>query len=159
MEKMNVPEKKGEVLEVIGSKTEYNILRENISHYMLKNFSENVDSEYPQKIFEIGRIFISENSGQKIRESENLSAAVSPGNFTEIRQILEYLSRMTDKNIELKEPGKTPEHFIEGRTAEIFFDKKRIGFMGEIHPKILRNWKIKMPVALFEIELNDVLNE
>ena len=156
-EKMNVPEKRGSFIEVIGSKTEYTALRENLSHYLLKNFSENVDSEYPQKIFEVGKIFISENSGQKIRESENLSVAVSPGNFTEIKQILEYLSRMTEKNIELKEPEKIPEHFIEGRTAEVIFDKKRIGFIGEIHPKILRNWKIKMPVSLFEIELNDIL--
>ena len=81
-EKMNVPEKRGSFIEVIGSKTEYTALRENLSHYLLKNFSENVDSEYPQKIFEVGKIFISENSGQKIRESENLSVAVSPGNFT-----------------------------------------------------------------------------
>ena len=34
-----------------------------------------------------------------------------------------------------------------------------IGFIGEIHPRILKNWKIKMPVALFEIELGKVFGE
>ena len=66
---------------------------------------------------------------------------------------------MTEKKIELKETADIPEHFIEGRTAEVIFNKKRIGFVGEIHPKILRNWKIKMPVALFEIVLDDILKE
>ena len=61
------------------------------------------------------------------------------------------------KKVDLKETEKTPEHFIEGRTAEIIFNKKRIGFIGEVHPRVLRNWKIKMPVALFEISLDDVL--
>ena len=154
-EKMNVAGGKGNFIEVIGSKTEYNILRENLSHYMLKNFSENVDSEYPQKIFEIGRVFTSGNS--EIKEKEFLSLAVSPGNFTEVKQILEYIFRMIDKKVDLKETEKTPEHFIEGRTAEIIFNKKRIGFIVEVNPRVLRNWKIKMPVALFEISLDDVL--
>ena len=156
-EKMNAVSSKGTFIEVIGSKTEYNILRENLSHYMLKNFSENVDSEYPQKIFEIGRVFSSENS--EIKEKEFLSLAVSPGNFTEVKQMLEYVFRMVDKKVELKEAQRVPEHFIEGRTAEIIFNKKRIGFIGEVHPRVLRNWKIKMPVALFEINLDDVLEE
>src|SRR3989338_9176721 len=156
-EKMNVPENKASFIEVIGSKTEYNILRENLSHYLLKNLSENVDAEYPQKIFEIGRVFSSENS--EIKEKEFLSLAVSPGNFTEVKQMLEYVFRMVDKKVELKEAQRVPEHFIEGRTAEIIFNKKRIGFIGEVHPRVLRNWKIKMPVALFEINLDDVLEE
>ena len=161
IEKMGLPEKKSNALEVIGSKTEYTDLRENLTHYLLKNLSENVDSEYPQKIFEIGTVFTLDSSEQRIKENENLCFAVSPGNFTEVRQVLEYLSKMIDKNksIELKEIEKIPEHFINGRTAEILFNKKRIGFIGEIHPKILANWRIKMPVALFEIELDDVLNE
>ena len=153
---MSYPEKKNSFIEITGSKTEYNILRENLSHYMLKNLSENIDAEYPQKIFEAGKVFSLESSG-KIKESEKLAVAISPGNFTEIKQTLGYLFKLIDKKIELEEPEKTPEHFIEGRTAEILFNKNRIGFIGEIHPKILKNWRIKMPVALFEINLDDVL--
>jgi len=158
-EKMNIVSGKGAFIEAVGSKTEYNTLRENLSHYMLKNFSENVDSEYPQKIFEIGRVFSSDNSGRKVKEAESLSIAVSPGSFTEVKQILEYIFRMIERKIELKEVEKIPEHFIEGRTADVIFNNKKIGFIGEIHPKILRNWKIKMPVVLLEIELDDILKD
>jgi phenylalanyl-tRNA synthetase beta chain len=142
------------VIEIEASKTDYTILRKNLSHYLLKNLSENVDSEYPQKIFEVGRIF------NDYKETESLALAVTPANFTEVRQILEYLSRMLNVEIKITEPeSKIPNYFIEGRTAEIKLDNKAIGFLGEIHPKILKNWKIKMPVSLFEISLEEIFKK
>ena len=159
IEKMGLNDKKISFVEVSGSKTEYTDLRENLTHYLLKNLSENVDSEYPQKIFETGKIFSIENQKNEVEENESFCVAISPGNFTEIKQTIEYLSKMVDKKFEFREIEKVPEHFIEGRTAEILFNKKPIGFIGEIHPKILSNWKIRMPVALFEIEIKEIINE
>ena len=163
-------------IEVEESKTDYKILRQNLSHYLLKIFSENVDSEYPQRIFEIGKVF-----DKELKEPEHLAVAITPGNFTELKQIIEYLLKMVNKKIKLKEPTDFPSHFIEGRVAEIILvddkkfaktdvnsksngenkqenleNNKLIGFVGEIHPRILKNWKIKMPVALFEINLEEV---
>ncbi len=156
-EKIGLP-KKTSFTEVVQSKTEYSILRQNLSHFLLKNLSENIDSEYPQKIFEIGRIFPADSG--KIEEKESLCVATSPGNFTEARQSVEYLFRMIDKKIDIKEPEtKIPGYFIDGRVAKIIFNNKEIGFLGEIHPKILKNCRMKMPVALCEIELDDLLNE
>jgi len=66
---------------------------------------------------------------------------------------------MIDVKINITEPQVTsnsPNYFVEGRVAEIKIDEKSVGFIGEIHPKILKNWKIRMPVALFEINLEDV---
>ncbi len=141
-------------IEVEESKTDYTILRKDLTHYLLKIISENTDSEYPQKIFEVGKVFRKDN--EKIVEEESLVAGFAPGNFTELKQALEYLFRMINVKIKLKEPEKFPNHFIDGRVAEIVSDKT-IGYVGEIHPKILRNWKIQMPVALFEINLEDIL--
>lgn len=155
-EKMNVPEKTIDFVEILQSKTEYNAMRKNLSHYLLKNHSENVDSEYPQKIFEIGWVFELENG--KISEKESLAASIAPGNFTEIKQALEYFSRMLALSLEVKEVSseEVPDYFVEGRTGKIVFANKTIGFIGEVHPKILRNWKIKMPIALFEIGLEEI---
>jgi len=154
---MGVPEKmEKNFVGLEESKTEYNILRKDLTHYIMKNFSENVDSEYPQKIYEIGRVFHDESSG--VSERENLSVGITPGNFTDTKEILNYLFRMIglkDK-ISFKEPEEFPSHFIDGRVGEILYNGKPVGFIGEIHPKILKNWKIKMPVALFEIALEEV---
>ena len=158
-EKIGLNEKNEDFIEVEESKTELNVLRKNLSHLLLKNLSENIDSEYPQEIFEIGKVFRTEKNSNKVIEPDILSAVVSPGNYTRVKQIIEYLFRMIDKKILFKEPEKIPPMFIEGRTAEIIFNEKKIGFIGEIHPRILKNLRIKMPVALFEIEIEDVLNE
>lgn len=154
--KMGIPEKQEkEFVELENSKTEYNILRKNLSSFLLKNLSENTDSEYPQKIYEIGKIFkLKEN----IEEIENLALAIAPGNFTEAKQILEYLFRSLEIRIALEEAEKFPVSFIEGRVAKIICNEKNIGYIGEIHPRILRNWKIKMPIALFEINLEEIFN-
>ena len=156
-EKMGVSKKQEkDFIEVEESKTEYSILRKDLTHYLLKNFSENIDSEYPQKIFEIGKVF---KLNEEISEKENLAVAFTPGNFTEIKQAIEYLFRMIDVKINITEhqvTSNSPNYFVEGRVAEIKIDEKSVGFIGEIHPKILKNWKIRMPVALFEINLEDV---
>jgi len=152
--KMGIGEKQiKEFIEVEASKTEYNTLREDLSHYLLKILSENIDAEYPQEIFEIGKVF---KYKQEIVEKERLAVAMSPRNFTEIKQVLEYLSKMTNTKLEIKEPQKLPTHFIEGRAGSITLENKEIGFIGEIHPRILKNWKIKMPVALFELNLEQI---
>lgn len=152
--KMGVQEKSDKnIIELEDSKTEYNILRKNLSHYLIKDFSENVDAEYPQRIFEIGTIF------NGIEEKESLAIAITPGNFTEIKQILVYLSKMIGIPIKLEEPEEFPDYFIEGRIANIGVENKKIGFIGEMHPKILKNWKLKMPVALLEIDLEEIFKK
>ena len=58
----------------------------------------------------------------------------------------------------LKDSENPKEHFIDGRTADIYLGDEIIGNLGEIHPKILKNWKIKMPVVLFELSLERIFN-
>ena len=156
--KMGIPKKQEKnFIEVEESKTDYTILRKYLTPYLLKNLSENIDLEYPQSIFEIGKVFKSQK--EEINERENLTVAITPGNFTDIKQTVEYLFKMIDIEIKLKEPEEFPSHFIEGRVADIVLEDKSIGFIGEIHPKILKNWRIKMPVALFEIDLEEVFKK
>lgn len=157
--KMGVSEKneKGFV-ELEESKTENNILRKDLSHYALKIFSENIDSEYPQKVFEIGRVF--EESHVGVKEKERLCVGITPGNFTEVKQVLNYFFNMIGlKNFKVLEPENPPNYFVSGRVGEFYIGEDRIGFVGEVHPRILKNWKIRMPVALAEINLKRVFEK
>jgi phenylalanyl-tRNA synthetase beta chain len=155
-EKMDAKEKLNFV-ELENSKTDYTILRNNLAHYLLKIFAENVDNEFPQKIFEIGKVFsLKDNSPH---EKNSMALAVCPGNFTEIKQILNYLFKMMNQEIKFEEPEENPDYFIKGRVAEIKSGNKSLGFMGEIHPRILRNWKIRMPVALFEMDFDEIIKD
>ena len=155
--KIGISEKQEkEFIELESSKTDYNILRKDLVHYLLKNFSENIDAEYPQKIFEIGKTFNLNENTNEITELEKLAIAITPGNYTEIKQILEYLSNMVNINIKVEEPKEFPNYFVEGRVAKILIADKKIGYIGEIHPKILKNCKLKMPVALLEINIEEI---
>jgi len=151
---MGYRDKEVKFVEVKDSKTEYNILRKDLSHWLMKIFSENVDSEYPQKIFQTGKIF-----GLKLEENESLAGAINPGNFTALKQMMIYLASMLGIQFQFVEPKDFPPYFIDGRCAGIIFNGRQIGTVGEIHPRILKNWRIRMPVALFEISLEEILDE
>ncbi len=150
--KMNTKSKQEEIIEVENSKTDYSILKQDLSHSLLRILSENLDVEYPQKIFEIDTVFEKQNDG--IKETENLCVAITPGNFTQIKQILDYLKKMLD--LEMKIERTEDKKFINGRAAKIIFNKKEIGIMGEILPSILKNFHLKMPVSLLEISLEPI---
>ena len=143
--------------EVEDSKTDFSVLRPSLLAQALKVLSENVDSKYPQKIFELGRIF--EKQDKKIQEKEKLLIAISgETDFTEIKQVFEYLMKMLNLDYEIKEA----EHpcFIDGRTASIILKKDNqdveIGFFGEISPSLLKNFHLKMPVVALEIEIEKI---
>ncbi|MBU2612678.1 MAG: phenylalanine--tRNA ligase subunit beta [Nanoarchaeota archaeon] len=157
--KMGIQEKEeSNFIEVESSKTDYTIMRKDLLHYALKIISENNDSEYPQKIFEMGRAFCTDKN-KNIIEEEKLSVATTPGNFTDLKQILDYLFYNLGLEFKVKEPEKDSLPFVEGRAAEIIFEGEKIGVIGEIHPKILKNWKIKMPVSLLEINLEKIFQK
>ena len=119
--KMGLGEKQEKgFIEVEESKTDFNILRKDLTHYAMKILSENVDSEYPQKIYEIGKVF----NNNPLEEQENLCIALTPGNFTELKQVLEYLARMLDIKLNLEESTDSPLWFISGRNAKIKLENK-----------------------------------
>jgi len=144
-------------IEIEDSKTEYNVLRVDLTDNLLKILSENSDSSYPQKIFEVGKVF-SLNPGKEtgIEEKERLGVAVISDdvNFTELKQILDYLFRMLNKEYKI-EPCED-SGFISGRTAKIICNNQEIGIIGEIAPRVIKNWKLKMSVSAFEINLDKI---
>src|SRR3989344_670109 len=148
--------KEKEMVEVEESKTDYKFLRQNLLCPALKTLSENVDAEYPQKIFEMGVVFRKDERAETgISEKENLIVALSPRNFTDIKQAAEYLGRMLGKVFTLKE-AENP-NFIDGRCGKICHEGREIGIIGEIHPSLLKKWRIKMPVAAFEICIEEMI--
>ena len=70
-----------------------------------------------------------------------------------LKQILDYLIKMLDTKYEIKET-ENPS-FISGRAGKILIKNKEVGIIGEIKPIILKNNKIKMPVASLEIDIEN----
>jgi phenylalanyl-tRNA synthetase beta chain len=126
---------------------------------LLEFLSVNVSVEFPQKIFELGKVtLLDETKETKTRDEDYLAAAVSHpnANFTEIKSIMD--SFMT--NFGLKWQIKETAHpsFIEGRVGKLFVSGVDVGVLGEIHPAVLGKWKLENPVAAFEVNFQSVLN-
>jgi len=155
---LNIKEFKNQLIEVLDSKTENNILRASLLAQSIQILSENSDAEYPQRIFELGKIFQNaQETETQITEKENLCISIchEKANFTEIKQILDYIARMLDINYEIQETQHPS--FINGRCGKILLNEKEIGILGEISPTVLKNNKIKMPVAGLEIDIENFL--
>lgn len=149
---------KNDMIEIADSKTENNILRTSLLAQAIEVLSKNSDAVYPQKVFELGKVFYdNEENETRIGEKESLCISLchEKANFTEIKQILDYLMRMLNIEYEIKET----EHpsIITGRCGKILINNKPIGILGEIAPFVLKNNKIKMPVAILELDIETLL--
>ncbi len=149
-----------EFIELEESKTERDVLRMDILTNLLQIASENSDAAYPQKTFEMGKVFSrkpSEDPEEEINEEESLAISLIDEkiNFTELKQVLDYLFKMLDVKYSIEPVDNS--NYIIGRCGKIIVDGKDIGFIGEVAPRVLKNWKIKMPTAALEIKL-DFLN-
>jgi phenylalanyl-tRNA synthetase beta chain len=145
-------------IEVENSKTEYKILRPNLLVPALRILAENKDNEYPQKIFELGTVFRRNRANPKeIQEGMKVAIALTPGQFTEGKQVMEYLFAQLDLPVSFTES----EHplLISGRTASISLNKENLGFMGEVHPDTLKSWNMKLPAVVMEISLDKILEQ
>ena len=133
---------------------EHNHLRDSILPSLMKNLSENQHNEYPQNIFEIGRVFSLGDEETGVEEKEKLAIVLchEKTDFTEIRQVLENLLSSLGLKVQVKES----EHlsYILGRVGEIFVKDKKIGFVGEIKPEVLLNWDLTIPVVSLELDLD-----
>jgi phenylalanyl-tRNA synthetase beta chain len=105
---------------------------------------QNRNREYPQMIFEVGDTL--NPDGEKKTKA---AAVIASGktNYSQIKSIINGLLHELKMEAE-DEPTEHPS-FIPGRAS-----KNKHGFYGEIHPQVLGNYGIEVPVTAFEINLN-----
>ena len=147
---------KSDFFTVNNSKSEeHDILRRSLLPSLLFSLSKNIHEEYPQKLFEIGQVFLPE---QENSEKWNLCCATAFNGvtFTEIKGILQTLMEIC---LGTTFETKAVEHssFIRGRSADIFYKGKTVGQIGEVSPLLIDSFKIKMPVAAFDLDLTELL--
>ena len=144
-EKMNLTE--DNIVEIINPvSSNWSTLRNWLTPSLVEFLSKNTKVDYPQRIFELGQVVNGTVDGYKLAYAE----AGSKVNFTRAKSILQSTVRAT---------GKAPTFiardypsFIPGRSAEVKLGEKSIGIIGELHPKVLTNWKIEVPVVCWEIK-------
>ena len=132
----------------------YSVVRTTLIPILLDLLSKNKHVDYPQKIFEEG--VVTRRHGEAIIDYEflTLTSTHSLVTFTEAKQaanaILASLG-MKGEYEELDHPT-----FIAGRAAKVSINGTEIAIIGEIHPHVLENFGLELPVVSVEINLTSL---
>ena len=150
--------------------TELSCLRTNLVGGLLdlvsKNNNKNINNI---SVFEIGPIF----HGIKPGEQKDHLIALRSGKAIEknwiqdsrdfdifdlksdLFSVLKLLKLSTDN---VKVSFEKVPYFHPGKNGSVFLGKKKIASYGEIHPNILRKFKIKNYVCIFELHLSEIFD-
>ncbi|MCF7795919.1 phenylalanine--tRNA ligase subunit beta [Patescibacteria group bacterium] len=134
-------------------------LRDNITIGQIKNLLKNIKNEKEIKLFEISRVFDSKLKN-KYKNLPYQNYHLSCLNFIEkgenniykIKNILEKIFDTEKIRFYYQNTKNVPNYLHPERSIDIMIGQNKIGFLSEIHPKILSKLKIKDRVGVFEID-------
>jgi phenylalanyl-tRNA synthetase beta chain len=115
----------------------------------------NTHRSYPQHLSEVGlAIERDEAERTKVAERQTVAAALArhDASYEDAKASLQALCRAFDA--ELATPPTDHPTFISGRTADVVIDGENVGVIGEVHPEVLVEYDLEVPVAAFEFDLD-----
>ncbi len=125
---------------------------------LLEFLSNNQSVEFPQKIFELGKVTLLDDTKEtKTRDEEWLCAATAHANsnFSEIKSALDAFMSNFGVDWQIKET--THPSFIDGRAGKVIVAGSEVGVVGEVNPLVLEAWKLENPAAAFEVNFQKIL--
>jgi phenylalanyl-tRNA synthetase beta chain len=118
---------------------------------LLSVLEANKDQKYPQKLSEVGDVVVADSqSSQGCSTRKRLCAVIASKNagLSEIKSAAEALLKELGADYSLC--AADLPFYIPTRSAKIA-GKKVDGHFGEVHPQVLENFSLLMPVAALEI--------
>lgn len=131
---------------------DHTIVRTDIIPKLIELLSLNKHHPLPQKIFEVGDVVVGSENRLRLAACSTHSRA----NFSEIRSIVQAVMKELDVSWEAEDSSDGA--FIEGRRADIVVNGVKAGVFGEIHPAVLENFQLTVPVVSFELDISTVFD-
>ena len=110
---------------------------------------------YPHRLFEIGEVAIPDSTqelGSRTAMRLGVVIAHPHANFSEVHTCLDLLMFYLVKDYAL-EP-LSHGSFLDGRAGTILCQGQSVGMIGELHPAVLENWGISVPISVFELDVD-----
>jgi phenylalanyl-tRNA synthetase beta chain len=140
---------------------EVTMARANVSGEMLRFISNNLHKKFPHKLFDVG--FVLAKGDEDVVFSNKLRLCVcycgQDSNLSEIRVLLDkvFSDAIGEEKIDIKSDDKIDgfaNTFIKGRAGLLYYGENKVGVIGEIHPRVLNEFKIELPVSMAEVYLD-----
>ena len=115
----------------------------------------NTHNAYPQDVAEVG--FVAERDDREntnVAERRHVAGAIARRDASYEAAKGRLQAVCDDFGVELATPRTEHPSFIDGRTAAVEIDGERVGVIGELHPAVLVEHDLEVPVAAFEFELD-----
>jgi phenylalanyl-tRNA synthetase beta chain len=150
----------GEPVEITGPYSEdYTQLRSWVLPSLLMVLENNTHRAYPQELAEIGLAAeVDETENTNVAEWRSVGAVVARHDATYEDAKARLAALCEDFDVDLETPATEHPSFIPGRVADVVIDGETVGVIGEIHPQVLVDHDLELPVAAFELRL-DALSE
>jgi phenylalanyl-tRNA synthetase beta chain len=152
-EQMNLPAKGA--VEIENPKSmEYHLVRNSLLPGILDFLSENTAQELPHRVFEVGDVVVLDKKAETCTQTIPYLSAATVNSRVDITALKAELMTFLG-NLGLNGTVKSTTHgsFIDGRVAGVHVERKRIGYLGEIHPMVLQNFGIEAPCVVFELKI------
>jgi len=150
--------------------TDMSVMRTRLLPGLIQALQHNLNRQQSRvRLFETGLCFVPTNDG--LQQTPRIAAVIS-GNrldeglysqaagevdFFDIKGDLEAILRPSDLSAFRFQPSQDPI-LHPGQGAEVSLDGEKIGFVGSLHPAVLKKLDIERPVFVFEIELSSIRN-
>ena len=155
--KMNL--KQAPVVEIANPKlVTMTVVRNWLLPSLIEFLSANQSVEFPQRVFELGKVTLPDETQDTRTRDEEWLAAVSThaeAGFSEIKACLESFFMNLGVAWEIK-PASNPS-FIEGRAGKVLVNGLEVGMAGEVDPLVLEAWKLENPTAAFEVNFQRII--
>ena len=145
----------GEPPELIESYSEdFTVLRTWVLPSLMQVLENNTHRSYPQHLSEIGFVAEVDDSTVTNVAEGRVVAAVLAGPAASYEASKGRLQVLADNfGVKLDTPPTTHPSYIEGRVADVVLDGTPVGVIGELHPAVLVEHDLEVPVAGFEFDL------
>ena len=162
--------KDDKTIQILYSKSkEFEYIRSSLIPGILKSIEGNKANQLPYKIFEISDVVLADENNEvgAVNRRKLCFAYTNTSSAMEIIQgMVDLLMKKiglvfnSDKKEKNYRIGKSKNKiFFEDRQAEIFIlNDIKVGIYGIIHPKVIKNFGIKNPVTLCEIDLQLIMD-
>ncbi|MEW5955367.1 MAG: phenylalanine--tRNA ligase subunit beta [Candidatus Micrarchaeota archaeon] len=133
---------------------DYDCLRSTLLPNLLETLSKNTHAPYPQKLFEVGEVVKRSDKADVKTSTEIHLCAVSAhanASLSEIASLASEVLRRLGTPAEFKELGSP--RYIKSRAAHLDSGATHLGEAGEVHPAVLSNFGVMVPVAAFEARI------
>ncbi|TVQ28015.1 MAG: phenylalanine--tRNA ligase subunit beta [Spirochaetaceae bacterium] len=137
----------------------YEYVRNSSLPFLLNAESVSAHAAYPHRIFEVGKIARfddADNHGVRTVDALCFVAADADAGFTAISGDLSVLFYYLSREYRVEESDDP--RFIPGRAARVLIGDTVVGVVGELHPQVLENFGITVPVTCCDLDLNAILS-